>query len=124
MEIPTKIHEVLKNEGVVAIVTQRVAEPHVVNTWNSYVHVTLEGNLLIPAGGMKVTEVNIAKNEKVHITLGSREVDGFGSKGTGFHIAATAKFMFDGVEFRSVNERFPWCRAVLIITPVTITQTL
>ncbi len=124
MEIPAKMHEVLKNEGVVAIVTQGVAEPHVANTWNSYIHVSMEGNLLIPAGGMKVTEANIAKNEKVHITLGSREVDGFRSKGTGFHITATAKFMFEGTEFSSVKEKYPWCRAALIIKPVTITQTL
>lgn len=124
MEIPAKLHEVLKNEGVVAIVSQGAKCPHVVNTWNSYIHVTKDGNLLIPAGGMKITESNIAINEKVQITLGSREVDGFHSRGTGFHISATAKFMLEGAEFDSTNKKFPWCRAVMIITPLTITQTL
>ena len=124
MEIPAKMHEVLKHEGVVAIVTQGVLETHVANTWNSYIHVTMEGELLIPAGNLKVTEANIAKNEKVQITFGCREVDGFRSKGTGFLITATAKFMFEGAEFGIMKEKFPWCRAVLIIKPITITQTL
>ena len=124
MEIPVKMHEVLKNEGVVAIVTQGDTEPHVANTWNSYIQITTGGNLLIPVGYMKVTESNIAKNDKVQITFGSRDVEGFRSMGTGFHIMATAKFMFEGTEFERVKEKYPWCRAVLMIAPVTITQTL
>ncbi len=124
MEIPVKMHEVLKHEGVVAIVTQGVVEPHVANTWNSYIRVTTGDNLLIPVGNMKVTEANIAKNEKVQITLGSRDVDGFRSKGTGFLITAKAKFIFEGVEFEKMKEEFFWCRAVLMIEPATITQTL
>ena len=36
-----KLLEVLSHpaDGIVAIVTQGKEEPHVVNTWNSYVHV-------------------------------------------------------------------------------------
>ncbi len=124
MEIPVKMNEVLKHEGVVAIVSQGESAPHVVNTWNSYI--TLKNNqyLLIPVGGMKVTESNITKNKNVFVTLGSREVEGFRSKGTGFLITATAEFIYDGAEFDSLKERFPWRRAVLRIKPATITQTL
>ena len=50
--------EVLKNEGLVSIVTQSV-EAHVINTWNSYIEITEEGKLLIPAGRMNTTENNI-----------------------------------------------------------------
>lgn len=124
MIIPEKMHKVLENEGVVAIVTQGAVEPHVANTWNSYIEVTTEGNLLIPAGYMKVTEANIAQNEKVRVTFGSREVEGFNSMGTGFLITATAKFMYEGAEFVNMKEKFPWCRAVLIVKPLSITQTL
>lgn len=35
--IPEKMLEVLKDEGVVSIVTQ-AREAHVVNTWNSYIN--------------------------------------------------------------------------------------
>jgi hypothetical protein len=124
MNVPVKMHEVLKNEGVVAIVTQGASSPHVVNTWNSYIHVTIEENLLVPVGGMKVTEANIEKNEMVLVTLGSRDVEGFRSKGAGFLITGTAGFLFEGNEFKSMKEKFPWCRAVLKIKPLTITQTL
>lgn len=124
MEIPSKMLEVLKNEGVVSIVTQGVVEPHVVNTWNSYIHITTEGNLLIPVGGMRVTGANIAKNMKVQLTLGSRGVEGFHSMGTGFLIKATAEFLYEGAEFDSTKQKFSWCRAVLVIKPLSITQTL
>jgi hypothetical protein len=124
MNVPVKMYEVLKNEGVVAIVTQGDSSPHVVNTWNSYIRVTKEGNLLVPVGGMNVTEANIVENEMVLVTLGSREVEGFRSKGAGFLITATAGFLSDGNEFKSMKEEFPWCRAMLKIKPLTITQTL
>ena len=72
--------EVLKNEGLVSIVTQSV-EAHVINTWNSYIEITEEGKLLIPAGRMNTTENNLIENNKVLMTLGSREVDGLPPKG-------------------------------------------
>lgn len=58
---PEKMMEVLKHEGVVSIVTKGENNPHVVNSWNSYITITGEENLLIPAGGMKKTEENIKK---------------------------------------------------------------
>lgn len=124
MDIPAKMLEVLNHEGVVAIVTQGEAGPHVVNTWNSYVTVTPAGDLLVPAGRMKVTEANIARNDKVLVTLGSRDVEGLHSKGAGFRLAGTAKLLHEGAEFESLKGRFPWLRAVLLIRPGAITQTL
>ena len=41
-------------------------------------------------------ENNIKENNKVLITVGSRKVEGFYSKGTGFLIKGTAKFIFTG----------------------------
>lgn len=38
--LPEKFFEVLKNEGVVSLVTWGADEPHIVNTWNSYLVVT------------------------------------------------------------------------------------
>ena len=47
--IPEKLQEILKKDGVVAIATLGKDGPHMVNTWNSYIRVSPEGRLLIPA---------------------------------------------------------------------------
>ncbi|WP_330513059.1 hypothetical protein [Lacrimispora algidixylanolytica] len=47
-----KFYEVLKNEGIVTIVTWGEGEPHIVNEWNSYLVVTGDERILIPAGIM------------------------------------------------------------------------
>lgn len=122
--IPEKMQEVLKHEGVVAIVTQGAGGAHVVNTWNSYLKISEDERLLIPAGGMNTTEANIKQNNKVLMTLGSREVQGLHSKGTGFLISGTAAFLRQGAEFDETKQKFPWARAVLEIKPEQITQTL
>lgn len=122
--IPEKMLEVLRYEGVVAIVTQGEEGPHVVNTWNSYIRITEDGKMLGPVGGMKKTEANIAHNDRVLVTLGSREVQGFHSMGTGFLIKGTAAFVHEGRGFEEVKQSFPWARAVLEIRPESVTQTL
>jgi hypothetical protein len=122
--IPEKMLEVLKNEGVISIVTQGAEGPHVVNSWNSYIAITEDKSMLVPVGGMNKTESNINKNNNVLVTMGSREVDGFHSKGTGFLITGSATFMYESSKFDETKQRFPWVRAVLEITPNSITQTL
>ncbi len=82
--IPEKVKEILKHEGVVAIVTSGKEGPHLVNTWNSYVQITEAGTLLVPVGGMKKTEDNLKENNRVLATLGSREVAGLRGPGTAF----------------------------------------
>lgn len=116
--------EVLRHEGVAAIATLGV-EPHLVNTWNSYIHVTDGSHLLIPAGGMHQTQKNIAANPKVLLTVGTREVAGKrGQPGAGFLVAGTAEFVYDGEDFDRVKAKFAWARAALEITVGSVTQTL
>lgn len=122
--IPEKMLEVLKHEGVVAIVTEGKEGAHIVNTWNSYIKVRENEKILIPAGTMKTTEANIQYNDKVLITLGSREVQGFNGPGTGFLIEGTARFIKEGSEFEEVKQRFPWARAAVEVTIKSATQTL
>lgn len=122
--IPEKLLELLTYEGVVAIATQGEEGPHMVNTWNSYIQLTGDGCLLIPAGYMKTTEANIAKDNKVLITLGSREVEGNQGPGTGFLIKGTAAFQTAGPNFDAVKQRFTWARAALEVTITSATQTL
>lgn len=122
--IPEKLLEVLKQDGVVAIATLGKDGPHMVNTWNSYVRITDDGRLLIPAGYMHRTEANIATNSNVLITLGSSKVAGKNGPGTGFLIKGTAAFIFSGPDFDATKKRFAWARAALAVTILSATQTL
>lgn len=122
--IPEKLLEVLKQDGVVAIATLGQDGPHMVNTWNSYVKITSDGRLLIPAGYMQHTEANIAINSNVLITLGSSKVAGKNGPGTGFLIKGTAAFITSGPDFDVIKARFPWARATLAVTILSATQTL
>ncbi len=122
--IPAKLTEVLKHEGVVSIVTQGTKGPHVINTWNSYIKITEDERILGPVGGMNTTELNVKQNNKILMTLGSREVQGFHSKGTGFLLEGTATFVFSGAEFDEIKQKYSWARAILEIKPESITQTL
>lgn len=122
--IPEKMLEVLKKDGVVAICTMGAEAPHLVNTWNSYVRITEDGRLLIPAGYFNRTEANIKINKNVLITLGSSKVAGKNGPGTGFLIKGTAEFLSSGPDFDRMKERFAWSRAALAVTILSVEQTL
>lgn len=121
-----KLMEVLTTppDCPLAIVTQGVREPHVVNSWNSYVNVLEDGRLLIPVGGMKQTEENLKINNKVKLTIANREVQGKMYKGTGFLIIGTGQIVHEGSDYETMKEKFPWARAVLEITTDSAEQTL
>ena len=119
-----KFFDVIKHEGVVSIVSWGKEEPHVVNTWNSYLNVTSDERLLIPAAGMRRTQKNTDHNSIVKVTLGSKEVMGYKYPGTGFLIEGTARFVESGKEFEMMKEKFPFLSRVLEITVTSATQTL
>jgi hypothetical protein len=122
--IPEKLLEVLKHDGVVAIATIGPDGPHMVNTWNSYIRITEDGRMLIPAGYMHRTEANVAANDKVLITLGSSKVAGNIGPGTGFLIRGTAAFVASGPDFDLMKAKFAWARAALAVTIEEAVQTL
>ena len=124
MNIPETMLEVLTKDGVVAIATLGPDGPHMVNTWNSYIRVSEDGRLLIPAGYFHKTEANIAANDKVLVTLGSSKVRGLNGAGTGFLVKGTATFVTSGPDFETVKSRFGWARATLAIAIDSATQTL
>ncbi|MDF2596194.1 MAG: Pyridoxamine 5-phosphate oxidase [Clostridia bacterium] len=115
---------VLSHEGVVAIVTCGEKGAHVVNTWNSYIVVNEDEKLLIPAAGMRRTQQNIEQNNAVKITLGSKDVMGHRSIGTGFLIEGSAKFIESGSDFDTMKEKFPFLSRVLEITILSTKQTV
>lgn len=125
MKLTEKFLDVIKHEGVVSIVSWAENEPHVINTWNSYLFITDDERILIPAAGMRITQKNIEKNSKVKLTLGSKEVLGYKDyQGTGFLIEGTGNFIISGNEFDSMHQTFPFLSRVLEITVSSIKQTL
>jgi len=120
-----KFFEVINKEGVVTIVSWGIDEPHVVNTWNSYLVVTPDERILIPAYAMRRTEKNVNQNNKIKIALGSKEDLGYNDyQGTGFAIEGTAKFVESGSEFDMMKEKFSFLTRVLEITVTSAKQML
>ncbi len=118
-------YEVLKNEGVVSIVSWGIDEPHIVNTWNSYLVVTEDKRILIPAYAMRRREKNVGVNNKVTLALGSREVLGYNDyQGTGFVVEGTAAYLESGPEFDMMKEKFSFLTRVLEVTVTSAKQML
>ena len=108
--------EVIKHEGVVSIMSWGV-EPHLVNTWNSYLVVTDDERILIPAYGFRKTQKNVEVNNKVKLSLGSKDVLGFKDyQGTGFIVEGTARYFDSGEEYDMMKKKFSFLTRVLEIT--------
>jgi hypothetical protein len=73
---------------------------------------------------MRKTQKKIEKNNKVLLTLGTKEVEGKMGPGTGYLIKGTAKFMNSGPEFDMIKQRFTWANRVLEVTVSSVTQTI
>lgn len=124
-KLSEKFHEVLKHEGVVSIVSWGNDEPHVANTWNSYLVITDDGRILIPAYGLRKTQKNVEVNKNVKLTLGTRNVLGYKDyQGTGFLITGTARYFDSGNEYDMMKEKFSFLTRVLEITVIKAKQTL
>jgi len=122
-KLPEKFYDVLNHEGVVTIVSWGDKEPHLVNTWNSYLVVTEDERILIPAYGMRKTEGNVKVNNRVKLSVGSKEVLGYKDyQGTGFAIEGTACYIESGVTYDMMKEKFSFLTRVLEITVTSIKQ--
>ena len=121
--IPEKLQEIMKTDGVVAIATLGADGPHMVNTWNSYLRISPEERLLIPAGYMHKTEANLRHNPNLLITLGSSKVTGLHGAGAGFLIKGKAQIVTSGPDFDVMKAKFSWLRATLAVTIESATQT-
>jgi hypothetical protein len=115
-KLSNKFSEVLKHEGVVSIMSWGV-EPHLVNTWNSYLVITADERILIPAYGFRKTQKNVEVNNKVKIALGSKDVLGYKDyPGTGFIVEGTARYFESGEEYDMMKSKFSFLTRVLEIT--------
>lgn len=96
-----------------------------VNTWNSYVVVTADQRLLIPAYAFRRTEKNVLNNPKVKLALGSKEVLGYKDyQGTGFAVEGTARFIESGDEYDRMKEKFSFLTRVMEVTVTSAKQML
>lgn len=124
-KLTEKFHKVIENEGVVSIVSWGKEEPHIANTWNSYLEVTEDERILIPAYGLRKTQKNVEVNNKVKLTLGSRNVLGYKDyQGTGFYIEGTAEYITSGEEYDYMKAKYSFLSRVLEVTVTSIKQTL
>ena len=115
-KLSEKFSEVIKHEGVVSVMSWGI-EPHLVNTWNSYLVVTEDERILIPAYGFRKTQKNVDVNNKVKIALGSKDVLGYNDyPGTGFMIEGTASYIESGEEYDMMKNKFSFLTRVLEIT--------
>ncbi|MBV5283727.1 MAG: pyridoxamine 5'-phosphate oxidase family protein [Paludibacter sp.] len=125
IKLPQKFYDVLNHEGVVAIVSWGEGEPHVVNTWNSFLVITEDERILIPAYGMRKTEKNVNVNNRIKLTVGSKEVVGYKDyQGTGFLIDGTAGYLESGSTYDMMKEKFSFLTRVIEITVTAIKQTI
>jgi hypothetical protein len=74
--------------------------------------------------GMNVTEKNLDKDNRVQMTVGSREVKGLRGPGAGYLIRGTASFLASGPGFLAVKGKFPWARAAVEVQVASAAQTL
>lgn len=118
------ILDILKDEGVATLATFGDGEQHLTATWNSYIEIDENGSLLIPVGGYHKTEKNINTGNQLLMLLGSKNVKGKHSMGTGMRLTGTATFIQEGEMFEKTKERFNWIRAVLVFTPEKTEQLL
>ncbi|MEG6584253.1 FMN-binding protein [Dendrosporobacter sp. 1207_IL3150] len=111
-------------DGAVSMVTNGEDGPHLVNTWNSYITVTPDNKLQIPAAGYNKTEKNLSNHNEIILSIASREIEGYRGKGTGFIVKGSARFINSGTDFDRMKEKFSWIRAVLEITVSSSKQML
>ncbi|MBK7212740.1 MAG: FMN-binding protein [Bacteroidales bacterium] len=115
-KLSEKFLEVLQNEGVVSIMSWGV-EPHLVNTWNSYLVITEDERILIPAYGFRKTQTNVDVNPKVKVALGSKNVLGYKDyPGTGFIVEGNARYIESGEEYDMMKEKFSFLTRVLEVS--------
>jgi hypothetical protein len=123
-KLSEKFFEVIKHEGVVSVMSWGV-EPHLVNTWNSYLVVTEDERILIPAYGFRKTQKNVEVNNKVKMAMGSKEVLGYKDyPGTGFMVDGTARYFESGKEYDMMKNKFSFLTRVLEITVAHAKQML
>ncbi|MGP1679971.1 MAG: pyridoxamine 5'-phosphate oxidase family protein [Burkholderiales bacterium] len=110
----------------ITIVTSGDDGPHVVGNWGDYMRALGIGadTIVFPAGRYRQTEQNLRKNNRVHLLVASRTVQGTHGPGQGYLIAGTAEIVSSGEMADAVKAKFPWARGALVIHVEEVTAQL
>lgn len=110
--IDDAVKAVLSRESSAALVTSGAEGPHLVATWNSYIELLSDDTIAFPAGGLRRTQANVEAGSPVQLIIGSRDEAG---KGTGFRLTGRAEYQLDTPVHHQLKQRFPWCRAAVVM---------
>ena len=117
--LTTEIKDVISKSEMVLIATRGKDGPHLVATWGEFVaslDVDDGKTLLVPAGGYKQTEKNLAEDDMVVVMVGSKQAPGkSGNMGTGYRLNGRGKIVSEGAFFEQVKAKYAWARAALVI---------
>lgn len=118
-----KFLEVMAHEGAVTIISSSKKAPgfHAVNTWNSYIHI-IGDTLYIPAAGMHTIQEDLADNDQLMLTMGSKEVMGTVGPGAGFHVFGKGYFIESGEIYDKMHEEMPFLTRVLAVDVERVEQ--
>jgi hypothetical protein len=111
----------------VAIATTGPDGPHLAGTWGDYVRAlrARDDEILIPAGGLRQTEANLAIDPRIELLFASRQVRGAsGGPGKGCLVRGRAEVQTTGPAMDAVKARFPWARGVLVAHVERVTPQL
>jgi len=119
MDILTgSVKRVLEKAEIVTIATRGERGPHLVATWGDFVR-SLDVNdgktIVIPAGGYAQTEKNLARDNQVEVLIGSSQVQGKNSMGTGYRLIGCGEIVTEGELMKLTKSKYSWARAALVI---------
>jgi Pyridoxamine 5'-phosphate oxidase len=112
------VREVVDKCEWVAIATAGPDGPHLAATWGDYVRALGFDNdlVFIPAGGLRQTEANLKANPRIELLVASRQIARAQGNGQGCVLSGTAEMQTSGPAMEKVKARFPWARAVLVVS--------
>ena len=105
------VKDVLGKTEVVAIATYGENGPHLVATWGDFIR-SLDINdgktIIIPVGGYHQTERNLKDDDRIELLVGSKQVQGKNSPGTGYRLVGRVEIIASGKYAELTRSKFPW----------------
>lgn len=116
-KIQEKCKAVLDKGEWVAVATAGADGPHLAGTWGDYIRALgiQENEIRIPVAGYRKTEQNLAKDNRIELLCGTRQVEGAHGPGKGCRLRGTGQILTSGELFDAARKTFPWARGVLVV---------
>lgn len=109
------------------IATYGENDPHLVATWGDLIR-SLDINdgktIIIPVGGYHQTERNLKEDNQIDLLVGSKQVQGKNSPGTGYRLVGRAEIIASGKHAELTRLIFSWARGAQVIKVEKVDQLL